>query len=211
MPEKFNKLLGQKTKGSEDRVSKDPLLAGRRETAATTEAVPEPVEVQVPPAAKPTKKRNEQAAVADLPDRPRENQVITPEFGRNLVLVLFQPLGVFLAKVGIELESDPANHLLSVHPVLPVLVERDTGDGSGDTPWDVLQKGPVVLPLVVAEVAGDGSEAALDGRLEMDLELKRIERVAVRLPQLAPNLEQLARDTLIQIACDQKIGHDDIS
>lgn len=86
------------------------LLAGRDESSVITEVKVEPVEVQVPTSAEPTEARHIAIAVGDAPLRTRKNQKEFAELGGNHVLVLEQPLGIFLAGVGIEPDGAGGHH-----------------------------------------------------------------------------------------------------
>ena len=188
MPDRFNKPVGHETKGSESRVSEE-LLARRSEPVVTTEAAPEPAEAQDPPPAAPAQTRHAPAAAAVPPNRPRENQPAIPEFGRNLVLAIQKPFRVLLTIASQSAGTD--DHLFAVDDFFAVLVERETDDvcGGGDASRNILHQRPAVLTLVEAEVAAGLVETTLDSRLKMNLELKRIERITVRLSQLAANLK----------------------
>ena len=210
MPDRFNKPVGHMTKGPKDQGSQDPELPARtHETPAGAEVAVEPAKVQDPPVAVPVQTRHAPVAVTVLPNGSREDQVELLEFGRDLVLMLQQPLGILLAVVGIQLDTRPTYHLFATDGALALFQERNLADGGGEAVRSVLQQRPALLAHIALEVTGNGAEAALDGILEVRLELKRIERIPVRLAQLALELQELSVQVVVQIACDHIVGHDD--
>ncbi len=155
MPDRFNKPVGHMTKRPEDQGSQDPDLPARtNETAEGVEAEVEPAEEQEPPVADPDQVRHVPVAVTALPDCRREDQVEFPEFGRNLVLVLQQPLGILLAVVGIQLDASTAHHLLAPDGALALFQERNLADGGEEAARSVLQQRPAILAHIALEVAG---------------------------------------------------------
>ena len=133
------------------------LLAKTQDTTEGIPVEPEPVEAQRPPPAIPVEIRNAAEAIGALPDRSRESEVIVPPLFRDLVLMLLQPLCIFMAEVGLELDSSPTDHLLASDSILVLLQNRDhlqIGNG-GDAQRDVLQQCPAFLTHVAGEDEDD--------------------------------------------------------
>lgn len=116
----------------------------------------EPVEVQAPPAGGKDEVGDAAVATRVLPDRSREDEVVLPPFLRDLVLMLQDPLGVFVAEIGIELLAGSPNHLLAVDGALALLQERDRLKvlHCGDAARGVLEERPAFLAHVAGEDGG---------------------------------------------------------
>ncbi len=165
-------LVKRDPRSSKEPMAKVLVLLAAKETTEEAPVAPEPEEAQAPLLAEPAEVRDDQVAIPAAPDRSGERQVEVPPFGRNLLLVLQQVLGLALAERSILLLRSLL-HLLAGDVALATHEEGDELEvrrGQGlvrNILGDVLHKLPALLRHV-AEESGSGraGEATFDCCLE---------------------------------------------
>jgi len=175
------------------------------------EAAVEPVERQVPALARPAEVRDVAAAVRSLPDGRGKDEQVGTERRRDFVLVVEEEFCILLTIVGIELEASATHHLLAVDEAFATLEEGDALEIGGRcyAARCVLEKFPALFAHIALEGWITHHEIALDPALEECFQRIRIVGIATPLPKLALDLEELAIQLVVEIACDV-VRHDNL-